>query len=314
MMYLIHGGNAYGAEQELARIVRDAGVVPERIDASTLDVNGLADIVRGNSLFATKRVVVLRELSRDSSELWARLGEWAVELGDDTTLVLLETKPDRRTKGYKSIAKAAELISVEPLTQRQSGLAEEWLRKLARDRGVGLSPHQVKRMVQRATLPGERAGQATIDQMLLYQALKALDGDTQVSDEAIDAVLAPVASDVLFSVLEFAVERDRAALEAAFLDLRLSQDAFMVFPVIASQWSQLVGVAYADGPAATIAAELEIHPFVVQKLQPLTRQITRAQLGVFTQLLADLDAKMKVSQIGPWEAIERFLRGVAERP
>ena len=312
MIYLIMGENVYEAEQELSRIVRATAINPERADVGVLDRSGLADIMRGASLFATKRLVVLRELSRENSELWSLVAEWASELSDDTTLVLVESKPDKRTKVYKSLAKIAKVIAVEPLTGRQLGQAEAWLRRLTSEYRVELSPQQLRQMIERATVPGDRPGHSVIDQMILYRAVRALEGG-EVTDDAIDAVLAPATADVLFDVLAYAVRRDSAAVEQALIDLRLGQDPYQVLALIMSQWTQLVAVAYADSPAATIATELEIHPFVVQKLQPLSREFSRVELAELTQLLADLDAKSKLSQVTPWEAVERFLRGVVQR-
>jgi len=69
MIYLIHGENAYLQEAELQKIVKSTGVAPERVDTDALSLNALADIVRGGSLFAMKRLVVIRELSSDATLL-----------------------------------------------------------------------------------------------------------------------------------------------------------------------------------------------------------------------------------------------------
>ncbi len=52
MVYLILGNNAYVAEQEVAKLEKMLGLPRERLDATALDANGLADIMRGGSLFA----------------------------------------------------------------------------------------------------------------------------------------------------------------------------------------------------------------------------------------------------------------------
>ena len=64
--------------------------------------------MRGASLFHETRLVVLRQLS-EHKELWAKLGEWARDVSADTTLVLVETKPDKRTKAYKALTRAGEV-------------------------------------------------------------------------------------------------------------------------------------------------------------------------------------------------------------
>ena len=127
MLYVILGENTYKSEQELRQIIDKSKLGPENIDASALDANTLADIMRGGSLFSEKRLVVLKRLS-DNKLLLDLLATWADDLPDDTTLVVVEPKLDKRTKAYKSLVKSAKVISAQPLTERDHGMAEEWLR------------------------------------------------------------------------------------------------------------------------------------------------------------------------------------------
>ncbi len=93
--------------QEIAVLAKRLGVRAETIDVDRLNLNSLADIVRGTSLFRETRLVVLRQLS-EHKELWTKLGDWARDVSADTTLVLVETKPDKRTKAYKTLARAGD--------------------------------------------------------------------------------------------------------------------------------------------------------------------------------------------------------------
>ena len=107
MLYLIVGKNSYVAEQELAKIVQHVPVPAEHIDTQQLDAAGLAELVRGVSLFAAQRLIVLRHLS-ERPDLWEQLGQWAHDIPDETTLVLVEPGLDKRTKTYKALCKAAD--------------------------------------------------------------------------------------------------------------------------------------------------------------------------------------------------------------
>ncbi len=155
MLYLIMGKNSYVAEQELAKITQHAPVPAEHVDTQQLDAAGLAELVRGVSLFAAQRLIVLRRLS-ERPDLWEQLGQWAHDIPDETTLVLVEPGLDKRTKTYKALHKAATIIAADPLTDRQRPAAERWLRQLANARGVSLSPAHVRSMVERALVPDEK--------------------------------------------------------------------------------------------------------------------------------------------------------------
>ena len=63
MIYLIIGTNAYRAQYELQQLVKALDVRPEKIDAASLDLNKLADTVRGLSLFQERRLIVIERLS-----------------------------------------------------------------------------------------------------------------------------------------------------------------------------------------------------------------------------------------------------------
>lgn len=312
MIYLILGENAYKAEQELARLATASGVSPERLDSSTLTANTLADIVRGGSLFSEKRLVVLRQLS-DNKPVFEKLAEWAGEVPSDTTLVLLEAKLDKRTKAYKVLTKAAQVVAADLLTERDTRLAEEWLRKLAAARKVGLSPGQVRDMVQRALVAGDRPTSRSIDQMQLAQAIKALAGESKVTDDMIATLLPPAPGDTVFDLLDMAARRQTARVDALLAELERTEDPHRTLALIMGQWAQLVSVALADGPSASIAVELGLHPYVAKKQQELAQAFTSNELKKLTALAADLDAGSKLSQFAPGDGVYRFIHAIVNR-
>lgn len=312
MIYLIHGENAYLQEVELQKITKIAGARAERIDVDALSLNALADIVRGGSLFAMKRLVVIRELSRDAT-LFGKLAEWAGEVPDETTVVLVERKLDKRTKAYKTIIKAATVILAEALTERDVRMAEEWLRTLAKQYNVPLSPAQVTQMVERALVASEKASSRVVDQMQLAHAIKALAGSKEVSDAMIATVLPQAMVDSVFDMLEIAARRESARLDTLLIDMARTEDGHRVLALLSGQWAQLAAVAVLGGSSQSIATELGLHPFVARKMQETANRFKSGEIRTLTQLIADLDIDTKTSQAGPWDAVYRFLYAVISR-
>ena len=312
MIHLILGENTYKAEQELARIIREHEVAPERLDSAVLTANMLADIVRGGTLFSERRLVVLRQLS-DNKPVFEKLAEWAGEVPDDTTIVLLENKLDKRTKVYKTITKQATVIAAEPLYERDAGAAEQWLDSLANSQKILLSRPQLRNMVQRALVPGDKPAARIIDQMQLAVALKALQGADTVTDDMIATVLPPAAGDTVFDLLDTAARRQTARVDALLAELERTDDPHRTLALVMGQWAQLVAVSLADTPPATIAVELGLHPFVAKKLQELARQFTPNEMKTITALAADLDAGSKLSQFAPWDGVYRLMHAIAAR-
>jgi len=312
MIYLIHGENAYLQEVELQKIAKAAGIAPERIDTDALSLNALADIVRGGSLFAEKRFVVVRELSGDAT-LFGKLAEWAREVPDETTIVLLERKLDKRTKAYKAIIKAATVIPADSLTERDVRMGEEWLRKVAQQYKVSLSPTQVTQMVERALVASEKASSRVIDQMQLLHAVKALAGAEAVTDAMIATVLPQAMVDSVFDMLEIAARRESTRLDVLLTDMARTEDGHRVLALLSGQWAQLAAVAVLGGSSQSIATELGLHPFVAKKMQETAHRFTNSEIRALTQLIADLDIATKTSQAGPWDAAYRFLYAITTR-
>lgn len=312
MIHLILGENTYKSEQELARIIREHEVAPERLDSAVLTANMLADIVRGGTLFSERRLVVLRQLS-DNKPVFEKLAEWAGEVPDDTTIVLLENKLDKRTKVYKTITKQATVIAAEPLYERDAGAAEQWLDSLANSQKILLSRPQLRNMVQRALVPGDKPAARIIDQMQLAVALKALQGADTVTDDMIATVLPPAAGDTVFDLLDMAARRQTVRVDALLTELERTDDPHRTLALVMGQWAQLVAVSLANTPPATIAVELGLHPFVAKKLQELARQFTPNEIKTITALAADLDAGSKLSQFAPWDGVYRFIHAISLR-
>ena len=312
MIYLIHGENTYVQEQELQKITQTVGLAPERIDVDILTLNALADIVRGGSLFTEKRLVVIRELSSDAT-LFSKLAEWAGEVPDETTIVLLERKLDKRTKAYKAIIKAAKVIAADPLTERDMRMAEEWLNKLATQRSVPISLGQVRQMIERSLIAGEKVSSRIVDQMQLAHALKALAGAKEVTDDMIATVLPQAIGDTVFDMLDIAAHRESVRLDALLADMARTEDGHRVLAMLSGQWAQLVAVATLGSASQSIATELGLHPFVAKKMQETAGQFVMNDIRTLTQLIADLDADTKTSHVTPWDAVYRFLYAIVSR-
>ncbi len=312
MIYLIIGTNAYRVQHELQQLVKSLGVRPEKIDAASLDLNKLADTVRGLNLFQERRLIIVEHLS-ERKDLWDKLGEWASGIAVETYLVLIEPRPDKRTKTFKILQKTAKLVEAMPLTDRQRPAAEKWLLDYASEHGVKLTKTQASNMVARAIVADEKSRSAEIDQLQLTHAVAALKNTVKIDDAAIATVLPPAREFSVFDIIELAVCGKTANLRSALDELRCSDDVYKVAPLVWSQWSQLVLLAKAEAASTSDTIDLGIHPFVAKKLRPLARQLSPKDLAELTELAAERDYQMKTSSVDPWAALEDFLFRVASR-
>jgi DNA polymerase III delta subunit len=117
MITLLTGENSFENERALQRLVAASTVSIERVDGASLEMKQLPDLLMGATLFADKRLVVIRNLSENKS-LWNDFGTWLPRVSDDIHLVLVEPKPDKRTKTYKDLQKVASIQESKAWTDR----------------------------------------------------------------------------------------------------------------------------------------------------------------------------------------------------
>lgn len=311
MIVLIVGENSYVAEQEIRQIRHEFGGDYSRIDGSAIDENQLADLMTGTTLFSQKRVIVIAGASENKT-IWDKIGNWADRSSEDTVLIIVEPKPDRRTKTYKNLAKLAKVIRADYWSDRDTRQAQQWLVEHAKRLNVSLSSDQVRNIIDRATHQ-DLSGKLIIDQYQIHNALMALRGLDNLSDEAIDAVLPANIQENIFGVLETALQGRAEQAIGQIRNLSHTEDAYKFYGLLASQWSQLVGLAVANKPVTEVASDIGAHPFVLGKLAQYTSRFDLSQLRSQTRLLADLDEQMKNSSIDPWICVERFIISVANQ-
>ena len=312
MIYLIYGENSYKQDLEMHKIILSSVAQPEYIDTDTLTTNGLADIVRGGSLFTSTRLIIIRGLA-SNTEIFAKLAEWGNEVSEETTVVIVESKIDKRTKSYKLLNKIATVIPAEPLQERDSIAAGVWLEEIAKEYEVSLTPNQRNQMIRRSLVAGEKPTARTIDQMQLLHAVQALRGCESITNDTIAAILPAATTDTVFDLLDVAAGREVAKVDRIISELCLVEDGHRVLALILGQWSQLVMVAVIGGAPSDIAVELGMHPYAAKKSQEIAEYFSRREFQELTELAARLDAGTKLSQITPWDAAYRLLYAIATR-
>ncbi len=313
MIYTIVGENDYLRDQEIRRIETETGLRAERYDGVDITENQLADLVAGSTLFGDKRLIVIRDLS-DHKQLWAKFDEWIGRVSVDTTLTLVETRPDKRTRTYKLLQKQSTVIEVPELTDRQVGQAVQWLLSYASAKQLTLSRVLAESMVRRAMTPGAKPGSFVINQQLLATALEVFEPSTHITEEVIATVLPETATDTAFELLHAALTRDSERVTDLLKQLQSQADAHMVLALLASQWSQLVATALTNKPAAEIAQDLGAHPFVIQKVSADSRLLKIAEVSDLTTRLAQLDLASKTTQAPVWDSVAAWLMAIVLRP
>lgn len=310
MIYCLVGENSFARRLELKKLIGDAGA--RQYDGGEMAPADLATALAGQSLFGGDEVVVIDDAS-GNKPLWDALGAWFEKLDADTTLILCDTKPDKRTKTYKSLQSRAKIITCDFWPERQSGQAEEWLRQYANKREVKLTATVIAEMVQRAIRPSTIDDKPIIDQQLLVTAVKQLrDVDEVIDAEVLEGVLPPSLHENVFGLLERAMKGDVTGVQRMVGHLaHAKQDGHQTFGLLASQATNIAALVLAQAPSATVAGDIGVNPYALRQLNDLARRCSLEQIRFVVQSLAHADEQLKSGRGDAWELVEKSLVEIA---
>lgn len=296
MITVLTGENSFETERLLERIVRDFGGRPERIDGEVLELKRLPDLLVGLSLFATKRLVVIKNMSANKTP-WTAFGEWVSRVSDDIHLVLIEPKLDKRTKTYKTLQKVATIHESKLWTERDTLKAEQWATEEVKNLGAALDKKSAQALV----------AWVGVDQWLLYQALSKLSLLDTITPEIIEHIIEPNPTENAFQLFEAALKGDEKKVMKVLRVLERSEDPFRLFGLVSGQAFQLAALSVADVPDQKVASDMGVHPFVISKLSPFSKKLGKNGAKKIVEIFAEADTGLKTSVAEPWLLIERAL-------
>lgn len=295
MITLLTGENSFEINEALGSLSEAFDGRAEKIDGATLELKNLPDLLMGSTLFAEKRLVVIRGLSQNSA-VWEKLPEWLPRLSDDIQLVLVDEKPDKRTTSYKELKKFADVKEFSAWTDRDRSLAESWLQTRAKSLNMSLDKKVAHIIVERVGL----------DQWQLSQALEKLSLLDQITAETIVATIDASPSENVFQLFEIALGGRAKEVHEMIRTLELTEEPYKLFALLTSQAFQLAAVANAtsnDNPSKDFA----IHPYVASKLSRHAKKLGRSGTMKVLKAFAKTDADIKISRGEPWLLIEKTL-------
>lgn len=300
MITLLTGANAYAIRQAVhdrvsEMVVTHGPEAVERIDAGALKPGDMPQLLMGASLFSSERLVVIEDLS-DNKTVWAGLDELLAGVPAETTVLLVETHPDKRTKAYKWLQKNADVREFNELDERT---ASEWLQTEARRNDSDLQPEAARYLVRYVGLDQWRL-KGELDKLLL--------AEEPITNALIQDISEPHPQATAFELLDAAFGGDRDTLERLLTIVSRSEDPYKFFGLLSSQVFALAAVkAAGQRRPDEIAKDLGLHPFVVRKVGSLAGRLDQSKLNNVVETLARGDEQLKTTGAEPWSLIGRML-------
>lgn len=305
MITLLTGDNNYALERALSQLVAAFDGEAEKYDGAELELRQMPDLLMGQSLFAEKRLIIIRDLA-SNKQVWDTLPEWLERMSDDIHLVLVEASPDKRTRAYKMLQKSADVKVFELLGERDSRQAERWIAQEAKRMGMQLDEAAAKALLERSFVLSAK-GQPVVDQWQVMHSLEKLSVFDTVAAETVRQYIDDQPVDSVFGVFETALKGDSEALHQLLRDIEPKEDPFRVFGLLSGQVFQLVALSSSDQPASEVAKAIGVHPYAMSKLAPYAKKLSRRAARQIVAAFVEADEFMKSSRGEPWTLIEQAL-------
>ena len=295
MIHLLHGDNEFEKQAALVALVGDADVV--RYDGEELTLADMQEITIGQTLFSQSAVYVISKLS-ENSDIWPQLPD--MRFDDDKTIILVESKLDKRTKTYKWLQKTAKTQEFVPLSDRQKPQLISWCEVQARERGYRLTRTQIGTLVDRLGF----------DQLRLSNFLDQLALAENITDELINDLVPLARSENVFDLFVAALSKDYETVHniISYLESESGLDgAYQTMGLLASQATNMAALVLAGGDNKTVAADLSVNPYILQRLSSSARTVDIEHLRRINDALFQADLQMKITGVNPWLLIETAL-------
>lgn len=309
-MVLILGGESVLADRALAEALTLRGDFEKSVlDGASLDLGKFAEAV-APSLFADKRVVVVKDLQDVFSEVQEEIEEQFSHLEPNLHLIFIHKGGVKGKALLEKIKKLKpEVISCEPMkkaSDKESFVKQEFARH-----GRKISQAAITALVD-ATGSDTRELAAACSQIAFdTNAGKAVIDETDIAKYYQGRIEATG-----FDVADATLSGDpQAALIALRNALETGTDPVMIVSALSSSIRTLAKVSGAprNTNAFALAGSLGLAPWQIDKARRQLSKWSPALISYSTQELSRTDVAIKGAEADPRFALERAVVGIATR-
>lgn len=301
MITVLTGENRFILQQELRRIVdgfvaEHTDMALEQFDGEEAEFDRMREALQSMPFLASKKLVVLRNPGANK-QFVESADSLLTELSEVTDVVIVETKPDKRTAYYKFLKKNTDLNEFNELDVPQLA---KWLVASAKEAGGTLSTTDANYLVNRV---------GTNQLTLQNELQKLLSYDKKITRESIDQLSERTPQSTTFDLLDAALKGDKAyALELYAEQRSMKVEPQQIIALLGWQLHALALVkAAGDRDAGQIASEAKLNPFVVRKTQALAKHMSLADVKQLVHQVRLLDERLKSESIDADEALQNLI-------
>ena len=297
MLIFIHGEDTYSSRQYLEKVIDQfnakhaaSGGAVEVFDAEEGNWEQLAPHLTAAGLFSSKKLVIAKGVL-ENKEVRDSLSDFldSHEVGADTSLIVYHAGvADKRLKLVAKLAR--EQYSKEfkmPGEAEMTGV----IQRIARELGTAIEPKAANLL---ASMIGQDVWRARNE----VAKLAAL-GNPVTANSVTRLVHASTQENIWKFVDALSSGDKKTALGLVDAQLEAVDAPQQFLGMIIRQTRLLLALHGAEGTDASLASELKLNPFVVQKTRQQSRRFTVKRLIGMYHALARLDRSLKESRGEP---------------
>lgn len=300
MITLLTGANSFEIERFLTTIIDGFSGDVEKYQGSELVVEQLPDLLMGVSLFATKRMIVIKNLSENKS-VWKAFSDWMDRISDDIDLILVDYAIDRRTATYKKIKQTIKVRDFASWTDRDVMIAEKWVINESKKMGFELDRKFAQFLINHVG----------VDQWQLFYAIEKLSLVDEISIDVIKNIIDSNPTENVFNLFETAINGDVDSLNQKIKNLQQTEDVYKLFGLLSAQVFQLVAIANVKNDEY-VAVDFNIPKFVIQKMSAVSKKIGNNGIKKIVNIFVQAEVDMKTSTVDPWLVLQTALLKVGQ--
>lgn len=305
MIRTITGANGFLVQAAVNQVVQDfvskhGDMGLERLNAGEVSLARIRESAQALPFLVDSRLVVIDSPSQNK-DLGEGIDDVLASVNDQTDILFVETKFDKRSVLYKTLKKQTDFKEYNELAEPQ---LIAWLQDYALKAEGKLSSADARYLLQRVGLNQLRL-KNELDKLLSY--------NPEVTRGAIDLLVEPNPQSTIFELLDsiFAGNVQRAM--KIYQEQRKQKVEPQAILALLGWQLHILATVKAAGPksADQVAAQAKLSPFVVRKAQNLNKRISGPELKQIVSSTLALDIRLKSESIDADEALQNLLLAIA---
>jgi DNA polymerase III, delta subunit len=261
-----------------------------QIDATEANIDNVLSELVNIGLFSANRLIILRNVFANKY-FCEKLEETLPRVADETEIVIVEPKPDRRTKLYKILTKNYK------------------------SKDFVLDKNVANFAMDEANSKKVEIDRSGIDELILYtggdrwriasEIEKFAAINKLVTRDLVHDNVEPELQASAFNLLDNLLAGRREKVFEELSKLRIQEDANKFFGLLSSQIYALAVAANSEEKTSSEAAkETGVHPFVLSKMLQATNRISKEDVKRYSKIISETDEKIKASKTDAWTLVE----------